>query len=111
MKNTFKQALLILSNERYRILVNKLIFQADLGFTTILDRIDSLLTNKLSLGEDIINLWFREELNEFSLYTKHDVYNDSHKIIDTVKFELLKRESSGTIKFLILGPSHDVSCH
>ena len=35
----FKQALLILNNERYRTLVNKLISQADLGFTTIIDKI------------------------------------------------------------------------
>jgi uncharacterized protein len=98
----FHQALIILSSARYRPIINQLISEADLGFTTIIDRIDGLLSNKLKLGEDFLNLWFNEELKEFSLYTKHEIYDVHRKIFDTIKFELIKKESSGTVKFLVL---------
>jgi uncharacterized protein len=98
----FHQSLIILSSERYRPIINHLISEADLGFTTIIDRIDGLLSNKLKLGENFLNLWFNEELKEFSLYTKHEIYDAQRKISDTIKFELIKKESSGTVKFLVL---------
>lgn len=98
----FHHALIILGTERYRPLINRLISEADLGFTTIVDRIEGLLSNKLKLGEDFLNAWFNEELKEFSLYTKHEIYDEHHRIAETIKFELLKKESSGTIKFLVL---------
>lgn len=98
----FEQAMYILSSENYRPLINRLIEKADLGFTTIINKIDSLANNKLALTDDILKLWFRNELKDFSLYTSHNVYDESDKIVDTIKFELLKNESAGTLKFLIL---------
>jgi hypothetical protein len=97
-----KYALMILSLERYRPLINKLIDKADLGFITIIDKIDTLLGKKLDISEDLLRVWYKTELKEFSLYTQHNFYDEAHKLIDTVKFEFLKSESSGTLRFLIV---------
>ncbi len=97
-----KYALMVLSIEKYRPLINKLIDKADLGFTTIIDKIDTLLGKKLDISEDLLRVWFKTELKEFSLYTQHNFYDENHKLIDTTKFEFLKSESSGTLRFLIV---------
>lgn len=97
-----KYALMILSLEEYRPLINRLIERADLGFTTIIDKIDTLTKNKLAISEDLLNIWYKTELKEFSLFSSHNLYDDNRKLIDTVNFEFLKNESAGTIRFLIL---------
>ena len=68
---------MILSLDNYRPLINKLIENADLGFTTIIDKIDTLTSNKLAISEDILKLWYKTEIKEFSLFTKHNFYDPS----------------------------------
>lgn len=98
-----KKAIIFLSQAKYRPTINKFIEKADLGFTTIVEKIDSLTKNKLSLEKHFLNLLYVHEIQNFEIYTKHNVYNSENtKILDTISFELLKSESSGTIKYLIL---------
>lgn len=101
-----KKALIILNNSNYRNIVHKFIDSADLGFETIIDKIDSYTKSRVDLESEFINLLFAAELKDYKLYTKHNVYNkDNSKIIDSTSFEFLKNESAGTIKFFIL------ACH
>lgn len=97
-----ERALMILSLEKYRPLINKLIERADLGFTTVIDKIDNMTSNKLSISEDIIKLWYKKELKDFSLFSQHNYYDESNKLIETVDFQFLKNESAGTLRFLLL---------
>ncbi len=97
------KAIIFLSQSKYRPTINKFIEKADLGFTTIIEKIDSLTKNKLSIEKHILNLLYAYEIQNFEIYTKHNIYNkDCTKIVDSISFELLKSESSGTIKYLIL---------
>jgi AAA15 family ATPase/GTPase len=97
-----KKAVIILSHANFRSIINKFIEKADLGFETIIDKIDSHLKNKISLNREFIEMIFSAEIERFELYSKHDIYNENYKLIDTILFEILKSESSGTIKYLIL---------
>jgi|SRR5579863_3028499 len=98
----FKRALTILSVERYRPMIQRLIEQADLGFISIQSKIDSMAMNKLGVDEGILKMWYHAELKEFSLYTRHHFYDITHKRIDSVYFDFLKNESAGSLRFLIL---------
>jgi AAA15 family ATPase/GTPase len=97
-----KRALVILSHTKFRSTINKFIENADLGFVTIVEKIDSHIKNKLSLEREFIELMFSVELDRFELYVKHDIYDEQYKNINTILFEMLKSESSGTIKYLVL---------
>jgi AAA15 family ATPase/GTPase len=103
LEDHFQKALLFLSEPKYRQNINKFIEKADLGFTTIEEKIDSLTRNKLLSEKHFLNLLFSYEIQNFEIYAKHEVYNKSRtKVIETIRFELLKSESSGTIKYLTL---------
>lgn len=97
-----KEAIVILSHSKFRSTINRFIEKADLGFVTIVEKIDNHIKNKLSLDREFVELMFSIELDRFELYSKHDIYDENHKLVDTVLFEMLKSESSGTIKYLIL---------
>ncbi|MDI3321419.1 AAA family ATPase [Pinibacter soli] len=97
-----KRAILILSSPKYRSIINSFIEKADLGFVTIIEKIDSQLKNKLSLDKELIDLIYSMELDRFELYTRHDIYDGEYKKVSSTLFELLKSESSGTIKYFIL---------
>lgn len=94
-----EQALLILSLDIYRPLINKLIERADLGFVTIIDKIDSLSNRKTALNEDLLKSWFKNELKDFSLYATHKVYDKSYRLVDTVQFEVLKMNQQEQLNF------------
>jgi len=98
-----KKALIILNNSNYRNIIHKFITKADLGFETIIDKIDSYTQSRVDLDSEFINLLFAAELTDYKLYSKHNVYNsDNSKIIDSTSFEFMKNESAGTIKYFIL---------
>jgi len=97
------KAIVFLSQEKYRPIINKFIDRADLGFETIEEKIDSLTKSKLAVEKHFLNFLYAYEIKKFEIYTKHNIFNKEHnKIIDIIRFELLKSESSGTIKYLIL---------
>lgn len=96
------RALMILSVNNYRPMIQMLIDRADLGFASIQNKIDSLTMKKLAVDEEILKMWYQVELKDFSLYTRHIFYDPSHKAIDSVYFDFLKSESAGTLRFLIV---------
>lgn len=103
LEDHFKKALLFLSQPKYRHTINRFIEKADLGFTTIEEKIDSLVRNKLLQEKHFLNLLFAYEIKNFEIYTQHDIYNKERtKIVETIKFELLKSESAGTIRYLTI---------
>lgn len=98
-----KKAILFLSHPQYRTTINKFIEKADFGFETIEEKIDGLTRNKLVSEKHFLNFLFAHEIQSFELYSKHNIYNkEKSRVVDVIKFELLKSESSGTIKYLIL---------
>jgi uncharacterized protein len=97
-----EKVVLILKKEAYRSTVQKFIENGDLGFITIIEKLDSYTNNKLSLDKNFLNLLYEHEISAFELYTKHDVYNKDYKKETEVLFDLLKHESSGSIKYFIL---------
>lgn len=98
----FKKARAVYSNLEYRSLVLRLIDKADLGFTTIFDKIDNSQQDNILLNKGILNMWYESEIKNFELYTKHNVYDENRKHIDTIEFELQKSESAGSIKYFII---------
>jgi len=97
-----KRAIVLLSHPTFRSTINKFIEKADLGFVTIIEKIDSHLKNRMSLDREFVEMMFSIELDRFELYTRHDIYDENYKKVNTVLFEMLKSESSGTIKYLVL---------
>lgn len=101
-KQEFNKARAVYSNLEYRSLILKFIEKADLGFTTIFDKIENSQQGSLKLEKGVLNMWYDKEIKNFELYTNHNVYNENHKHIDTVEFELQKNESAGSIKYFIV---------
>jgi AAA15 family ATPase/GTPase len=97
-----KRVAIILSQLKYRSLVSKFIDDADLGFISINERIDSLTNKRITLDKNVLDLWFADELKSYDLFVKHDVYDEHLKKVETVIFDLLKDESAGTVKFVII---------
>jgi len=97
-----KKARAIYSDPIYKGLILKFIKNADLGFTTIFDKVENLSNSKLTLEKGLLNMWFDKEIKSFDLFTSHGVYNEEQKIVDNIEFELQKNESSGSLKYFIL---------
>jgi AAA15 family ATPase/GTPase len=91
----------IYSDPMYKDLILKFIKNADLGFKTIFDRVESLSKNKLDLQKGLLNIWFEKEIKNFELYASHDLFDDNKKNIGIIEFELLKSESAGSLKYFI----------
>lgn len=100
--NELKKAQSIYSNPDYTNLILKFISAADLGFTSIFDKLDRLNKSKPSLDKGLLNIAFDREIRDFELYTNHTVYNKDHEMVDKIEFELLKNESAGSIKYFII---------
>jgi len=90
----------IYSKLEYRETIRKFIENADLGFTNIFDKISTTI-NK-GLHQDLTNIWYENEKNNFDLYVNHNIYNENYEFQKKVEFELSKKESSGSIKYFIL---------
>lgn len=101
-KEDLNKATLILLHTHYRSLVFKFLENADLGFVTIKEKIDNESNKRLSLDKELLNIWYAPELKYFELYTQHEIYDETYKKIETTFFELLKNESSGTIKYFTI---------
>jgi AAA15 family ATPase/GTPase len=80
----------------------KFIDNADIGFKTIFDKIEGLAKSNSHIEKGLINMWFSKEMQNFDLYTKHTVFDESKKAVDSIEFELQKNESAGSIKYFII---------
>lgn len=97
-----KKAVLILTQEEYRNTIQTFIQHADIGFKSITEKIDSYSSSKIKLERNFLNLFFSHELQSFEIYSRHDLYDENKEWLEHVYFELLKSESGGSIKYLIL---------
>lgn len=101
-QNEFENAQKIYSDLTYRPLILKFIESADLGFTTIFDKIDKDRNRSIQLEKGIKKMWYDSEIKNFELYTNHHIYDTEHNIVDKVEFQLQKNESAGSIKYFII---------
>jgi len=97
-----EKAVTILSHPNFRSTINSFLQDADLGFVSIVEKIDSHIKKNMSLDRDFLDVLFSLEIGRFELYAKHDIYDGNYNRVNTVLFEILKSESSGTIKYLVL---------
>ena len=96
------KARLIYSDLKYQNLISKFIKAADIGFTTIFDKLENLSKSHLQLEKGFLNMLYEKEIKDFVLYTRHDVYNDERMLLNSIEFELQKDESAGSIKYFII---------
>lgn len=102
IEDLIKSSVGVFSKEEYKNQILKFIEDADLGFETIFDKIEQTAKNNPTYDKEIFNIWYANEINRFELYTNHHVYDESHVLRSKQQFELLKKESDGTIKYFIL---------
>jgi len=98
----FAKARLIYSDPQYRSIILKFIERADLGFTTIFDKIETKSKSHSKLEKGLLNIIFEKEIKEFELYTGHPVFDGNYNIVGNVEFNLQKNESAGSIKYFIV---------
>ena len=48
------------------------------------------------------DFWYDKEIRNFELYTKRDIFDNSNTKKSDIEFEMIKKESDGSIKFFIL---------
>jgi len=92
----------IYSDPKYTSLILKFIAAADLGFTSIFDKLNKINQSKPLYGKGFLNMAFQKEIKDFELYTNHSVFNKDYIEVDKIEFELLKDESAGTIKYFVI---------
>jgi len=92
----------IYSDLNYRQLIIKFIESADLGFSTIFDKIDKTPQNNFQLEKGILNMWYDKEIADLGLFTNHIIFDENNTPVDKVEFQLEKNESAGSIKYFIL---------
>lgn len=98
----FAESALIISNPDYRRIINFFISEAQLGFSTIEEKIESKAQNLLRIDSNLIKLAYEREIINYELYTKHKIFDKDYKEVGYEYFDFLKSESSGTQKFFIL---------
>jgi uncharacterized protein len=91
----------IYEKEEYSNSILKFIDYAELGFTSIYNKISNLIS-KGRLIEEASNILFGLEKINFDLYANHNLYDENKKQIGQIQLDFLKNESSGTIKYFIL---------
>ena len=98
----FKKAQLIYTDPNYTSLILKFISAADLGFTSIFDKLDRLSKSNPLLEKGFLNILFDKEIKNFELYTNHIVFDAGYKEVSKIEFELQKNESAGSIKYFVI---------
>lgn len=99
--DVIEKAVSIYSDDDYQDSILNFIRKADLGFTSIFDKIEKKL-KETKFERGILNMWYDEQIRDFQLYSIHDIYNEKFEKIQTTRFELFKKESEGSIKFFII---------
>lgn len=92
----------LLHEQEYFIAIHQLIESAKLGFRTFdYDMIGKYkATDKF--GSDFLAFALKEEIDNYKIQTRHDVYNDRNSKVGHTLFDLRKQESAGTQKFFAL---------
>lgn len=93
----------IFSDKVYANSIQDFINNADLGFNTIYNKIDKIITTSNHLDEGFLKeVVYEKKIEKFELYTHHTIFDKTYNKREIVEFDLLKKESEGTIKFFIL---------
>jgi uncharacterized protein len=100
--NLLAMATEIFSQDKYQADILGFIEDADLGFTTIFDKIEKKLQEQNEFDRGFLNMLYTNEIKRFELYTKHDIYNEKLVKQTSIEFEMIKNESDGSIKFFIV---------
>jgi AAA15 family ATPase/GTPase len=100
--NLLAMATEIFSQDKYQADILAFIEDADLGFTTIFDKIEKKLQEQNEFDRGFLNMLYTNEIKRFELYTKHDIYNEKLFKQTSIEFEMIKNESDGSIKFFIV---------
>jgi len=94
----------LLEDTKYRKLFNDIIKSSGLGIESVEERI-SELTSRLNYSKEFLTSIFSDEIKNYSVKTKHNVYDSEHVKKNTIFFDLVENESLGTQKFFgLLGP-------
>lgn len=100
--NYVEKAKKIYSNPLYSATIFKFLENSDIGFTTVKKKLDDKYKN----SEDydfMVNVVNSDEVENFNLLTEHERFSSEKvKILPNLFFELLKNESSGSIKYFFL---------
>ena len=100
--NILSKATQIFSNHEYTRSILDFIEHADLGFTTIFDKVEKSLKEQDKFDRSFLNILHEREINRFELYTKHVLYNERYVFEKSIEFDMIKKESDGSIKFFII---------
>lgn len=91
----------IYNNDKYRSIILKFLDNADLGFTSIFEKVSSIIANS-GIHADLVNFLYDIEKSNFDLYTHHNLLNEKYEFVKKIEFDLQKNESSGSIKYFIV---------
>ncbi len=92
----------LLSDDEYYLAIHELINGASLGFESVNTTSIGRYRQNEKFGQDFLEFALTDDLDEYLIETKHDVYNAENKLIKKVMFDLKKNESEGTQKFFAL---------
>jgi hypothetical protein len=93
----------LMRTEDYRILINNIIKNSDLGIVSVQEHIKEGANDGLNFKDFIKNLDFEKE-GTFRVSTRHNVFDQGHNLKGIAQFDLIRNESLGTQKFFgILG--------
>lgn len=95
-----EEAVRIYLNFNYREIIQKFIDNSDLGFRSIYNKLLDLSPNTSEL--EFNSLIHRTSIRDFDLFTQHVIYDKRKLRVGLIDFDLLKDESSGSIKLFFL---------
>ncbi|HEY8660105.1 MAG TPA: ATP-binding protein [Hanamia sp.] len=85
----------------YRSAILRFLESPELGFTSVFEKINKYVSGG-NLVKEAANYLFESEMINFDLFTSHNIYDKNHNFVKKVEFDLIKNESSGSIKYFIL---------
>lgn len=91
----------IYSNVEFRSTILKFLDNADLGYKTVFEKVTKAISNT-AFHEDLVNFLFEIKMANFDLFTQHLVYDENYSFKKIIEFDLIKNESSGSIKYFIV---------
>lgn len=89
----------LLEDEEYYLAIHELIKQAKLGFESIEQKVIGDFQSSEKYKQDFIDFVLSENINEYSIQTKHKIYDHKKRVVGYIDFDLLKNESEGSQKF------------
>lgn len=92
----------LLADSEYYIAIHELIKQAKLGFSSIEQRVIGKYKEHETYSDDFIDFALNEDVRDYEIKTKHNVFNKNDKVVKNIFFDLRKHESLGTRKFFAL---------